>query len=308
MDTGLADRIRARGVDVVEVSGWQDRGHGEPDFAGFVWHHTAGGPTGIAPSLGICINGGANTAPGPLCNVLQSREAGEGNDRAFVIAAGTAYHAGYGGFNGLTGNSRVWGLEIEHVGTIPLPDHRRATAIKIAAGALDGVGATDASHACQHSEWSGYGDGSKIDVATEVDPDEWRRLLTDVLRGGPTPPPGGIDWPNVITAHQALEGANSMATVVFRDHEVTAHVDADGNLRHDSFDVVGQHVAADEVIVAGICDPNVQPSARVAPGFNGGPDALVLLASHRDGHLMRVWWSDDGWHDTANNVFTPPAH
>lgn len=186
-DTGLADRIRAEGVDVVEVAGWQTRGRSTPDLQGFVWHHTAGGPTGVAPSLNLCINGAAYTAPGPLCNILQSREP-DGNDKAYVIAAGTANHAGTGGWGGLSGNSTVWGLEIEHTGVVDYPDNRRATSLKIAAACLRGVGATDAGLACQHFEWS-YPPGSKIDVCCGVDPDEWRALTTEQLRHGSGPAP-----------------------------------------------------------------------------------------------------------------------
>lgn len=179
-DLGLADRIRAAGVDVVEVAGWQERGNAF-DPLGFVWHHTAGGANGVAPSLSMCIFGSANSAPGPLCNVLQSREP-DGNDKAYVIAAGKANHAGVGGWNGISGNHRVWGLEVEHVGTEPLPRNRQDIAIRIGAACLRGVGATDAANACQHSEWS-WPPGSKIDIATDIDADDFRARCTAVLQG-----------------------------------------------------------------------------------------------------------------------------
>jgi N-acetyl-anhydromuramyl-L-alanine amidase AmpD len=68
---------------------------------------------------------------------MQSREAGEGNDKAYVIAAGRANHAGEGGWKGLSGNSSVYGLEIEHTGTSTLPMHRQQTAARIHAAMID---------------------------------------------------------------------------------------------------------------------------------------------------------------------------
>ena len=78
-DTGIADRLRAAGVPTVECDGWQGRGSESFSAAGSVNHHTAGSASGTCPSLALCINGRDDLA-GPLCNVMQSREAGEGND------------------------------------------------------------------------------------------------------------------------------------------------------------------------------------------------------------------------------------
>ena len=101
-----------------------DKVHGR-DYATFnpygsVNHHTAGPRVGIAPSLGICINGRSGL-PGPLCNVHQQR-----NDVVNVVAAGVANHAGRGGWQGMSGNQSVFGLEIEHCGYPDEPfDERR---------------------------------------------------------------------------------------------------------------------------------------------------------------------------------------
>lgn len=183
-DQGIADRLRAMGVPVVEVDGWQTRGSTSFTPRGSVNHHTAGGANGTAPSLNTCIYGRPDLA-GPLCNVLQSREAGEGNDQAYVIAAGRANHAGSGGYRGLSGNSSVYGLEIEHTGTVPLPMHRQQTAALIHAAMFGG----DPGMICQHYEWT----SRKIDAATNVNADAFRDMVATAMAGGFRPEPEEVD-------------------------------------------------------------------------------------------------------------------
>jgi hypothetical protein len=174
-DTGLANRLRAAGLRVVECSGWQSRGSSSFTPRGSVNHHTAGGPSGATPSLNICINGRSDLE-GPLCNVMQSREP-DGRDIAYVVAAGRANHAGEGGWKGLSGNSSVYGLEIEHTGTSTLPSGRQNIAAAIHAAMFGG----DPAYVCQHAEWA---PDRKIDAATGVNPDAFRNL---VAAGGGAP-------------------------------------------------------------------------------------------------------------------------
>lgn len=195
-DLSIADRCRKYGLRVVEVAGWQTRGR-PYDFrpGGSVNHHTAGGPNGTCPSLGGVINGFAGSAPGPLANALQSREL-DGNDIIYIIAAGVANHAGVGGWRGLTGNSRVIGLEIEHIGTVPLPDYRQRIAARFHAAMADGR--WDAGMVCQHYEWAPP--GTKIDAATNVNRDMFRFWVDEALKNPvpqPTPDPSPIPGPPV---------------------------------------------------------------------------------------------------------------
>lgn len=208
-DQGMADRLREWGLNVVEVDGWRERGRSTPRFGGHVSHHTADGPRGVAPSLGLVIHGGSNTAPGPLANVLQGR-ADDGDDPIFVIAAGTANHAGTGGWGPLSGNSTVWGNEIEHTGREELPEHRVRIACRVAAALMSGTANADMH--CQHYEWNGV--GGKIDVAEapgggSVDGDLWRQITAEILAAGPggsTPvPPSG-------PANYDVEEATMLAT------------------------------------------------------------------------------------------------
>jgi len=150
-DLGLANRIRAKGVRVVEVAGWQTRGSSTFAPRGSVNHHTAGPKSGATPSLNICINGRAGLS-GPLCNVYQSRDP-SGNDIAYIVASGRANHAGKGGWRGLTGNSSMHGLEIEHPGLTDVPVHRLEIAARIQAAFLE-FSSRDANLCCQHFEWT----------------------------------------------------------------------------------------------------------------------------------------------------------
>lgn len=177
-DLGLADRLRAFGVPVDEYPGWQARGDSTLSQAApfaAVTHHTAGGASGIAPSLGILVNGRSGI-PGPLCNVFQDRRP-DGNDHAVVIAAGKSNNAGSGGWRGLSGNSRTRGLEIEHPGLSALPEARLNRAAQIQAAVLWGSPAADAIWCCQHWEWAPQ---RKIDVST--DPIRGGKLDGDAFR------------------------------------------------------------------------------------------------------------------------------
>jgi hypothetical protein len=171
-DEGLAQRIRSKGVRVVEVAGWQTRG--SPVYTPILglWHHTAGAKTGTAPSLNVCIYGRAGLS-GPLCQVLQSREP-DGRDIAYVIAAGRANHAGAGEWLGISGNSNAAGLEVEHVGTSKQPAARHEISARILAALIEAPsGSRDARYICRHADYA-RPRGRKIDF---FDPSPWSSAL-----------------------------------------------------------------------------------------------------------------------------------
>lgn len=109
----LADASRLTGYPVVEVAGWQQRGHGGMRVVeGIVNHHTADGPNGNYPSLNIVRSGRAGLR-GPLSHLGLGRDG-----TIFVIAAGLSYHAGastWANFRDL--NDEFIGIEAESVGT-----------------------------------------------------------------------------------------------------------------------------------------------------------------------------------------------
>jgi hypothetical protein len=157
-DLTIADRLRKAGLKVREVKGWKTRGDATLAARGAVCHHTAGPSTGLAPSLGIIINGRSDL-PGPLANVYMDREG-----TVYVVAAGKANHAGLpdgGECRGMFGNSHAYGLEIEHGGTTPLEPERVAIAAKVFAAL--GKGRWKASQVVQHREWA---PSRKVDLAT----------------------------------------------------------------------------------------------------------------------------------------------
>lgn len=179
------------GVRVQEIDGWQGRGRTYATFDpyGSVNHHTAGPREGVAPSLGVCINGRAGL-PGPLCNVHQQRD-----DVVNLVAAGVANHAGRGGWAGMSGNASVFGLEVEHCGydDEPFPERRWQISCAVHAAFLSGLGNPDPAKQCQHFEWSAEG---KIDFVRSLLPggaQGMRNRVAELLGGappvpGPTPP------------------------------------------------------------------------------------------------------------------------
>jgi hypothetical protein len=214
-DLGMADRLRAYGLKVVEVAGWQTRGSSEFHPRGSIDHHTAGGLSGNAPSLGICTNGRSDL-PGPLCHVLIGRD-----NTCYVIASGRANHAGTGSYAGVTGNSNVYGVEHENTGTgsEPWREDQRVTAAKVHAALLNWK---RNGFVCQHKEWAPT---RKIDKWDQTGSD-MRTRTTGAWNQYDNPQQAevlhmfksGTDYRNVVrTAYQNITG---------RDPETQQVVDA----------------------------------------------------------------------------------
>lgn len=190
-DTGIADRLRAAGLKVVEIDGWKTRGSSTFSPKGSVDHHTAGGRSGNAPSLGICINGRSDL-PGPLCNVLIGRDG-----TCYVIAAGRANHAGAGGWRGLTGNSSMFGIERENVGTTAEPWTPQQTEIaqRAHAALIRGIKNPVPELVCEHKEWAPTRKSDAHTITGATMRDGVHRFLL-----GPNPTPSGDDdMPEAIT-------------------------------------------------------------------------------------------------------------
>jgi LysM repeat protein len=117
----LANVLRAAGLTVVEIDGWQNRGYLGRDLAdvrGVMWHHTAAGRnfTQDAPSLNICTFGRSDVA-GPLCQIVLGR-----SGTVYITAAGLSNHAGRGSAAGIPtdmGNYYFIGIEMESSGVAP---------------------------------------------------------------------------------------------------------------------------------------------------------------------------------------------
>ena len=110
--TWLPGVLRAAGLKVAAVDGWESRGVADMgDVAGVICHHTAGPRNGNMPSLRTLIDGRADLS-GPLAQLGVGRDG-----TCYVIAAGRCNHAGAGSWQGISmGNSRFIGIEAENTG------------------------------------------------------------------------------------------------------------------------------------------------------------------------------------------------
>ena len=153
------------GLKVALTDAWEMRGHGDVGpIRGILCHHTAGPRTGNMPSLNTIMKGrpGLN---GPLAQL------GLGRDGTFyVVAAGMAYHAGPGSWQGITsGNTHFIGIEAENMGTkedapwpeVQLDAYRRGVA------ALLGYLGLPATACAGHKEFA-LPRGRKIDPSFDM--------------------------------------------------------------------------------------------------------------------------------------------
>jgi len=189
--TWLPDVLKAAGLKVSLVGGWENRGRGDVgQIVGVICHHTGGaGPAkGNMPSLGTLKNGrtaspGLKALPGPLAQL------GLGRDGTyFVIAAGRAIHAGEGKFKGVvTGNSSFIGIEAENTGTpsdSPWPAVQLDAYHRGVAAVLKHLG-RDSTFCCGHKEYA-LPQGRKDDP--DLDMDAFRSSVAAILNGSAPAP------------------------------------------------------------------------------------------------------------------------
>jgi hypothetical protein len=175
----IPDQLEAAGLTVIREWGWDLRGSASFNPQGVVCHHTASAPGNNAPSLGICINGRPDL-PGPLCQILIARDG-----TCHVIASGTANHAGAGGWRGLTGNTSVFGIEVENNGLgEPWSDHLLDVFARACAALLRGMGDTDADNVCLHREWAPTRKPDPAGPGFPQDGNTWRTRVQAALNEG----------------------------------------------------------------------------------------------------------------------------
>lgn len=176
------------GLPLEWVEGWDsaaiDPYKGKSDFEGVLLHHTAG-----TNSLNYIVNTNPY-APVRACHFLIGRKG-----QVYVVSGVGAYHAGQGGpwrFPGKgggvvipkdQGNSRLYGIEIESLGSTARIDGTRGgmtvsqvvSTAMLCAALLDamrlGVGALPVSRVIRHKDWT----GRKIDVRQELN--WWHRAV-----------------------------------------------------------------------------------------------------------------------------------
>lgn len=196
----LAKELRAAGLKVVEVEGWENRGRpastGNFDPRGPVTTHHTGSTTSASrqmPTLQTLIKGRPDL-PGPLAQVGVAYDG-----TVYIIAAGRANHAGRIGKRGIAGmpygadgNALAIGDEVDTNGTQRMPAPQR--------NAIAGVNAvvlkhfkrgTDYSH--RHEDISGTGKWDLGSLTTaQVRGDAGARLK--VLSTAPAPVASHARW------------------------------------------------------------------------------------------------------------------
>lgn len=163
MLTDLADACRKSGLRVVEVDGWQTRGHGGMlGVSTIVCHHTATAAAALGdyPSLRI-VRDGRTGLPGPLSHLGLGRDG-----TVYVIAAGRCYHAGMT-FLTRQGNSWAIGIEAEHDGISPWPTAQRDAYVRLCAALAEHYG-VPVSNVQGHKEVASPA-GRKIDPTFDMD-------------------------------------------------------------------------------------------------------------------------------------------
>jgi hypothetical protein len=160
--TWLADVLRGAGLGVVEVPGWETRGHGVPGpILGVLLHHTAGPASGNYPSLPVVRDGRPGLA-GPLANLGLARDG-----TWYVIAGGVAWHAGAGTIPWIPadqGNQHLIGVEAESTGILTAGKAdwtpQQLNSYPRGVAALLNYLALPSSRAIAHREWA---PGRKVD-------------------------------------------------------------------------------------------------------------------------------------------------
>lgn len=187
--TWLPAVLKAAGLKVATVPGWEERGHGDMGtVSGVLCHHTAAGNApGNMPTLGELVRG--RTDPTPLAGPLA--QLGLGRDGTFyIVAAGRCYHAGVGQFQGISmGNTHFIGIEAENTGA-----HSDPWPIVQIEAYQHGVAAIlrhiskGAEYCAGHKEYA-LPKGRKVDPDFDMVP--FRAAIASILTGA-TPPPTPI--------------------------------------------------------------------------------------------------------------------
>jgi hypothetical protein len=152
-----------------------------------------------------------------------------------LIAAGTANHAGAGSWQGLVGNSSVFGIEAEHPGAtgIPWSADQLDAYIRLSAELCKRGGFSSALVA-GHKEWA---PGRKVDPI-DLDMDDMRRRIALAMEDEMEPVPQPSWLPDdvidrlmaakVIVTRPTLEPLVIWRMFVFQDRTLTAAAAAGG--------------------------------------------------------------------------------
>ena len=210
---GALEALNDYGVRYKEYPGCRTRGYASFWPLGMVEHHDAIAARWDDPCPSIFADGRSDLA-GPLCNFANSN-----TGLVWVIALGAANHAGPGGWRGLSGNSKVWGLEQQNAGDDVqiYPDEQIESTVLLTAALADFSG-FDAEMVCRHAEWAPT---RKIDPRGpwedghrwQFDMDHFRELVATGGDMGLTKEQNDM----LVAIHQELMGVPSFGYPKLRD-------------------------------------------------------------------------------------------
>jgi peptidoglycan hydrolase-like protein with peptidoglycan-binding domain len=182
--TWLPDVLKAAGLRVATVPGWEKRGRAEMGAVlGVICHHTGDSRNGNMPSLDTLI-GGRSDLPGPLAQLGLARDG-----TFYVIAAGRCNHAGEGHWMGLVnGNANFIGIEAENKGTKAdvWPAVQLEAYYQGVAAILKHVG-RGSEFCVGHKEWAKDRKKNKKDDPHDVDMADFRAKVAVLLNSGLPP-------------------------------------------------------------------------------------------------------------------------
>lgn len=170
----------SNGVRVEPEDGWRTRGGNRFDPKGFTVHHDAS-PKGS--DIRHIIRDGHSTLSGPLANLYLTRDG-----TLVVIAAGRANHAGRGGWQGLRGNSSVWGIEIANNGTGEPYTAEQLRVVRLLMRAFHEVDGVPVGLIHSHHEWRAEKPDPAVDPESRSGPWNMDRFRHDVSQQPDTDP------------------------------------------------------------------------------------------------------------------------
>ena len=155
-------------------SQWRNNGRGGFRPRGIVNHTTEdAGPIAWSTLYRILRNGHGAISGNAICNSSIRQTA-----RVVVIASGTAWHAGSGGTQGLSGNASVWGNEYQRgQGQILTPDMLHAG--RVWDWAIAEAFGIPTRRIVDHFEWSpGRKQDRRVRNGVQINANAWRNSIT----------------------------------------------------------------------------------------------------------------------------------
>lgn len=204
----LPQVIKDAGLPVVVIDGADVRGKDDVVASpGIVWHHTVTGTNWTTASVNnLLAYKGNSTTPPPLCNIGVERDGTH-----YIIALGTANHAGTGSWKGMYGNRSMIGYELFNLGTAAEPfPLAQLDAVRRSSAAILYHVKRSPDYLCAHREWAPgrKSDPHSLDMGWE------RSYVRSILPGGtPVPAPSipvPVAYPDLV-GHWAEREARIMA-------------------------------------------------------------------------------------------------